>query len=202
MTTSTAIDLSTLRTGLRQWFADLCGLQLEAVHWYDEPRPMVVGACGMLQPIALRQLGQVEEQQEHDAGAPAGEEVVRRVGGRRILSLSLVLDGYDQRLPTGVFFALEAARTKAEGAPSIEALRALGMAFVRSQDVQALPAREQQGRAYPRAVLDLELGYTAVEALAPAGYFEHAELVTEARDVDASLLPSPPNGSEWAPALP
>lgn len=202
MTTAAAIDLTAARTGLVAWFAELTGLDASAVRWRDEPRPVVAGVAGELQPIAIRELGQGEEQHEHDGGADEGEELVRAVGGSRVLSLSLLLDGYDQRLPEGVLFALERARTKMVGAPSLDALRALGFAFVRSHAVQGLPNREHQGRAYPRAVLDVELGFTAVESLDPTGYFAHAQLETEARDVDDSLLPSPPNGSEWVPELP
>lgn len=202
MTRATALDLTAVRTGLRQWFANLVGIELNATHWQGEPRPVVEGVCAMLQPIAIRELGQVEEQEELDEDADEGQEIVRKVGGPRVFSLSLILDGYDQRLPNGVLFALESARTKIQGGDSIDALRALGLAFVRTLAVQGLPNRVHQKREYPRATLDIELGYTAIETLAPVGYFEHAQLVTEARDVDGELLPTPPNGSEWVPPLP
>lgn len=192
MTTATSPDLAAARTGLRQWFADLAGLDLAAVQWEDEPRSMVVGVSGLISPIADRAIGQGERQHEYDSGAAEGSEIVRKVGGPRVLSVSLKLDGYDQRLPEGVFFRMSRVAELARGEDSIATLRALGFALV---DVTApinVP-REQAGRVYPRAAVDVFLGYTRVESESATTWVERVEVTSRLRDVDGVELPAPPN---------
>lgn len=193
MTTTTSPNLSTARTALRQWFADLAGLELAAVQWEDEPRSVTPGISGLLNVIAERALGQDERQWSFDAGAPDGEQIVHAVGGPRVLTLSLKLDGYDQRLPEGVFFRLSSVAALIKGEDSIRALRALGFALVDVEGPSNVP-RVDADRVFPRAVLDVFLGYTRVEYEAPGTWIETVKIATHLADSDGEELPSPPNG--------
>lgn len=182
-----------MRTGLLAWFAALAGLAVTSVQWEDEPRSLITGVCGLLAPVADVGLGQVEAQHAYDSHAAAGEEIERTVGGPRVLTLALKLDGYDQRLPEGVFFALASVATKLRGADSLAALRAMGLAVV-SIDGPRNVARVEAGRTYPRAVLDVRLGYTRVETITPITWIETVKVESRIRDEAGTLLPSPPNG--------
>lgn len=193
MTTTTSPDFEAARTGLRQWFATLAGLELVAVQWEDEPRSMVTGVCGLINILGDRGRGRPERQHEYDPAAPAGQEIVRRVGGPRELSLSLKLDGYDQRLGRGVFLLMSRVSTRMHGADSLSSLRGMGFALLDVRDVVNLP-RDDAHRKYPRAVLDVRLGYTAVEAVSPTTWIETVRVRTHLRDADGVELPSPPNG--------
>jgi hypothetical protein len=201
MTTTASPDLTALRTGLRQWFADVAELELAAVQWEDEPRQMIPGLAGLLNVVAERALGQDERQWEYDAGADPGEEIVRKVGGPRVLTLSLKLDGYDQRLNAGPFFRMSAIAAKLRGEDACSALRALGFALIDAVGPTNI-GREDHGRVYPRAVLDVFLGYTRVEGEAPTTWVETVKGLAEFRDADGVLLPTPPNGEITIPEAP
>lgn len=194
MTTTTSPDLTAMRTGLRTWFAALVGLEPAAVQWEDEPRSMHVGSCGLLNVIAERIVGQDERQRRYNALAPAGQEIERKVGGPRIMTLSLKLDGYDQRLPEGPLFRMSSAAAKARGVDSISQLRAMGLALIDIVGPTNAP-RIEDNRIYPRAVLDVRLGYTRVESEAPTTWIEKVRVKSRFRDVDGAELPSPPNGT-------
>lgn len=194
MTTAASPDLTTARTGLRQWFATLAGLELAAVQWEDEPRSMVVGVCGLISPIADRALGMGERQHEYEPAADEGEELVRAVGGPRVASFSLKLDGYDQRLPEGVFFRMSSVAELMRGEDSVAALRGLGFALVDVTGPTNVP-RVEGGRVYPRAVLDVFLGYTRVERETPTTWVEEVRVTSRMADVDGVELPAPPNAT-------
>lgn len=190
---STPHDMSAWRTGLVAWFALIVGLSADAISWADESQTMTVGVSGSLRPIADVALGQEEKQTELASPAgPDGEELTRKIGGPRALSLSLVLDGYDQRLPGSPFFTLRSAATKIRSSESIAALQELGFGLISVGRVLNVP-RKESGRTFPRAVLDLRLGYTNVENLDPITFIESAELTSHVRDTDGTELPSPPN---------
>jgi hypothetical protein len=205
---STTTDLEAARTGLLAWYADLIGVDVSRVRWEDEPQIAADDLVGTIKPVAERELGRTETQVERDPGTPAaGEELLRSIGQPVALSLSLVLDGYDQRLHRGTFFPLSSARTKIRGGPSLAALRdgardrgehpepRFAFAIIRTTGPFNV-ARDDAGRRYPRAVLDVELGYTRVESLSPLSFIESAEITSHLRDVDGTELPSPPNVTE------
>lgn len=204
---SETTDLEAARTGLRQWYADLLGLELARVQWEDEPRTAFSdGLVGLLQPVAERQLGRGETLHERDDDAPEGEELVRKRAVAIALSLSLKLDGYDQRINAGPFFALSSVATKLRGGPSLAALRdgdrddlsdppRFAFAVIRSAGPFNV-ARDEAGRRFPRAALDVTLGYTRVESLSPLTFIEAAEVTSHLRDTDGTELPSPPNVTE------
>lgn len=195
MTTASSPDLAIVRTGLAAWFAALLGFELSSVQWEDEPRSMIAGASALLSPVADVGLGTPEAQHTYNALAAEGEEIERSVGQPRVLSLSLKLDGYDQRLPQGVFFVMSDVATELHGAVSLAALRELGMALVSVEGPRNVP-RVEGGRVYPRAVLDVRLGYTRVREIAATTWIEKIEVTSHMRDVDGAELPTPPNGTQ------
>lgn len=194
MTTTSSPSPTSLRTGLLAWAAFIAGLDEGAAQWTDEARRMVQGPCILVDAVAERVVGQDARTHELDMDASAGSEIVRRIGGPRVMTLALALDGYDQRLPEGPFLRMSRAATLAQGIESRSRLRALGLSLVDAQGpINASAARKEGGRAYPRAVLDVRLGYTRVELDAPTTWIERARLTTGLRDADGELLPSPPN---------
>lgn len=194
MTTTSSPDLTAARTGLAAWFAALIGITAVHVQWEDEPRAIIAGVCGLLSPVADVELGTAEARRFYNSGAAAGEEIERSVGGPRVLTLSLKLDGYDQRLPNGVFFAMSSIATEMRGAVSLAELRELGFALVSIDGPRNVP-RLEAGRTYPRAVLDVRLGYTRVENIEPTTWIETVEVTSHMRDVDGDELETPPNGT-------
>lgn len=192
MTTLNSPDASQVRAGLAQWAAYVADDDAGVVQWTDEPRRAIPGMSVLLDHVAERVVGQDARTHTFDDSAEPGREIVRRVGGPRVMTLSLVLDGYDQRFPEGPFSRAAAASARAQSRESIKRLRALGFSLV---DVQGpVNARRVEGsRAFPRAVLDVRLGYTRVELDAPTTWIGTARLTTRLRDADGSLLPSPPN---------
>lgn len=196
---STPHDMSAWQTGLIAWFALVSGLSATALSWADEAQKVVVGASGSIRPIADIGVGGEEILTERAAPpAPAGEELVRRIGGPRELSLSLTLDGYDQRLPMGVFMAMRSATMRMASTESSAALRALGFSLIEVGKVVNVP-RKENGRTYPRAVCDVRLGYTNVENLAPITFIEKAQVTSHLRDEAGVELPSPPNETTEIP---
>lgn len=185
-------DPTQVHEGLRQWAAYVVDDDASVVQWTDEPRRAIPGMTVLLDHLAERVVGQDARTHTFDSTAEPGREVVRRVGGPRVMTLSLALEGYDQRFPEGPFARAAAASARAQGRESIKRLRALGFSLV---DVQGpVNARRIEGsRAYPRGVLDVRLGYTRVELDAPTTWIETVRLTTRLRDADGSLLPSPPN---------
>lgn len=192
MTTSTSPDPTSIRTALRQWAADLIGIDLAAVQWEDEPRKLITGMSALLDAIADRSIGQSESQTQYDATAASGEEIVRAIGGPRVLTLSMKLDGYDQRLHVSPFFQLSSVAEKIRGEVSCSALRAMGFALVDITGPSNI-SRAEGGRAYPRAVLDISLGYTRVEYEQSTTWIERVRVSSQLADVDEVVLPSPPN---------
>ena len=193
MTTTSSPSASAMRSGLLAWGAFLVGIEVAAAAWTDQPRPMVAGLCLLIDPVAERVIGQDARSHTYDADAPAGSEIVRRVGGPRWFTVSLALDGYDQRLSEGPFMRMSSAAAVAQGIDSCARLRALGLSLVDVQGPVNVP-RTEAGRVYPRAVLDVRLGYTRVELDAPTTWIEKTRGTTKLRDADGELLPSPPNG--------
>lgn len=201
-------DLEAARSGLLSWYAGLLGLEVSRVRWEDEPQVPSETFVGTIKPLAERELGRPETQRARAGGTPpAGEELERKIGQPLVLSLSLLLDGYDQRLHLGPFFKLSSVRTKIRGGPSMAALRDGG----RDRDEHEAPrfafaivrtagpfnvARDEAGRRYPRAALDVELGYTRVETLSPITFIERAKVTSHLREPDGTELPVPPNVTE------
>lgn len=202
---SETTDLEAARTGLLAWYADLLGIEVGRVRWEDEPQVASETFVGTIKPIAERELGLPETQREN--AGPPGEELERTIGQPVVLSLSLLLDGYDQRLHLGPFFKLSSVRTKLRGGPSMAALRdgdrnrdehedpRFAFAIVRTSGPFNV-ARDEAGRRYPRAALDVELGYTRIETLSPITFIERAKVTSHLREPDGTELPDPPNVTE------
>lgn len=194
MTTASTLSFETARTGLRQWIATLAGIALAAVQWADEPRVAVDGACVLLNVIAERSIGQDERQQEYDAAQVNGAEIIRKVGGPRVITISVHYDGYDQRLHLSPVTAASALKARMGGDDSAYALRELGFAFVDATGPVNAP-RSDNGRVYPRAVIDVRLGYTRVESDTATQWIETVIAKSRVRDVDGVELPIPPNST-------
>lgn len=195
MTTTVSPDFANARVALRQWFADRAGLLLNVVSWEDEPRPMVVGTAGMMNLIADVGLGRGERQHKYNAGAPAGQQIERAVGQPRVMTLSLKLDGYDQRLDKTPLITMGRVATRLHGDDSHAALRALRFALVDVIGPTEIPRVDDASRVYPRANLDVRLGYTLVLNETPTTWVEFMKFTSKMRDVDEVLLPTPPNAT-------
>lgn len=200
MTTAASPELSVVRTTLRTWAATLLDLDPVAVRWEDESQEMITGTVCTLAPIAERQIGQGETQSERVEADPDGEEMRTAEGAHRILSLSVKVDGYDQRIPNGPFFALSQMAVRLRDRVSRSTLRTIGFALVDVFGPFAIP-RLEGGRVYPRAALDLAFGYTRVESREPLTWIEHAGVTATLRDQDGVALASPPNGTDTIPPL-
>ncbi len=176
------IAWSTVEAAITRWVATSSGLGLTRVAWGQQPMPAIAAPSITMRLRRLRRFGQ-DWLTVAEAASPApGAEIEHRLGGTRVVTLSLECCA---EAGTGAFMAvalLEAVRTGYR-LPSVhDTLVAAGVGVGRPEDVLGIDGFVADGIVFePRATLDIPL-WLASEVVETGTYIETVEIENEDTD--------------------
>lgn len=191
---------STWQDGLPPLFATLIGLAApSSVAWASQPRSMSPGPRAQLDVIASPSVGVEDRRYVSDDVATFdldGETIVgtlvEELTGQREIVVQVTAWNEAQSLPVSARALLDRLRTRLAWGSTTTALRAMGLAFVRTEAPVALEPVED-GRIVSRWAMDVAFAYASIEldASNPTNWFETARIASQSlRDEGGSPLPS------------
>jgi hypothetical protein len=173
------MDLSAIAPGLLDVAASLTGVERACCQWENEPRVRHNGALVLLRWVSEVGVGEDDVSYAYAANADPLLEMTPTVSGNRLVVLQLDVEVPNQAAGANAHHIASRARTRLQW-PSIQtALRALGLAEVRTEQI-VVTDYEVDDRVVSRRSMDVRFNALSTETDAAGRTSYIATVVTTA----------------------